>query len=489
MLAAYRVADLNPLGSGAGYGSSFPIDRRLTTDLLGFEDMHYNVVNAQMSRGRTERLTSFGLSSLAGTLSRLAGDVCLYASQNFGLIKLPDEFTTGSSIMPHKKNPDVFELIRAKCNKIQALPGEIEHIYINLPSGYFRDMQIIKESFFPVFAEMKSCLSMAAYALEKVIPVENTLQDERYKYIFSVEEVNRLVMQGTPFREAYKEIAAQIADGSYRSDHSVMHTHEGSIGNLCNDRIALKIEKVIEQFHFERKDKSAGKIAKEWCMKKQTIIVRIEISTLMGGEGKINRRKMDRLAMVLTNLHNSGKHVMVVSSGAIVLGTEKLKLQTIPENQLEMQAAASVGQAELIRWYQHSFDEYNQIIAQVLLTSDIMHYPQRVENTRNTFNRLLDMSIIPIINENDSVSTADIEFDDNYPLALMVAEIAKADFIIIKMEMDDKYLIVPRGKRPALLVDGETELQEKLESFCQVMVPDDKMEKDQFPASIGEIVF
>ena len=170
MLAAYRVADLNPLGSGAGYGSSFPIDRRLTTDLLGFEDMHYNVVNAQMSRGRTERLTSFGLSSLAGTLSRLAGDVCLFASQNFGLLQLPDEFTTGSSIMPHKKNPDVFELIRAKCNKIQALPGEIEHIYINLPSGYFRDMQIIKESFLPVFAEMKSCLSIAAYALEKVIP-------------------------------------------------------------------------------------------------------------------------------------------------------------------------------------------------------------------------------------------------------------------------------------------------------------------------------
>jgi argininosuccinate lyase len=260
MLAAYRVADLNPLGSGAGYGSSFPVDRRLTTDLLGFEDMHYNVVNAQMSRGRTERLTSFGLSSLAGTLSRLAGDVCLYASQNFGLMKLPDEFTTGSSIMPHKKNPDVFELIRARCNKIQALPGEIEHIYINLPSGYFRDMQIIKESFFPVFAGMKSCLSLAAYALEKVIPVENTLQDERYKYIFSVEEVNRLVMQGMPFREAYKEIAARIADGSYRSDHTVVHTHEGSIGNLCNDRITLKIEKVVEQFHFERKDRALEKL-------------------------------------------------------------------------------------------------------------------------------------------------------------------------------------------------------------------------------------
>ena len=238
MLAAYRLADLNPLGSGAGYGSSFPIDRQLTTSLLGFEDMHYNVVNAQMSRGRTERMTSFGLSSLASTLARMAGDVCLFASQNFGLLRLPDEFTTGSSIMPHKKNPDVFELIRAKCNKIQSLPGEIEHIFLNLPSGYFRDMQIIKESFLPVFSEMKTCLAIAAYALEKVIPVENTLEDPRYKYIFSVEEVNRLVMEGIPFRQAYKEVAAQIADGSYNGNPNVKHTHEGSIGNLCNNRIA-----------------------------------------------------------------------------------------------------------------------------------------------------------------------------------------------------------------------------------------------------------
>ncbi len=260
MFAAYRIADLNPLGSGAGYGSSFPIDRQLTTSLLGFENMHYNVVNAQMSRGRTERMTSFGLSALAGTLSRLAGDVCLFASQNFGLLQLPDEFTTGSSIMPHKKNPDVFELIRAKCNKIQALPGEIEHIYINLPSGYFRDMQIIKESFLPVFSGMNACLSMAAYALEKIIPLENTLKDDRYKYIFSVEEVNRLVMQGTPFRDAYKEVAAQIAEGSYAGDSRPAHTHEGSIGNLCNNSIALKIEKAVEQFHFERKDRAIEKL-------------------------------------------------------------------------------------------------------------------------------------------------------------------------------------------------------------------------------------
>lgn len=222
--------------------------------------MHYNVVNAQMSRGRTERITSFGLSSLAATLSRMAGDVCLYASQNFGLLQLPDEFTTGSSIMPHKKNPDVFELIRAKCNKIQALPGEIERILLNLPSGYFRDMQIIKESFLPVFPEMKTCLTIAAYALEKIIPVENTLDDQRYRYIFSVEEVNRLVMEGTPFRQAYQEVAAQIAAGSYHSDHHVKHTHEGSVGNLCNDRIALKIEKVVAQFNFERKDKALEKL-------------------------------------------------------------------------------------------------------------------------------------------------------------------------------------------------------------------------------------
>jgi argininosuccinate lyase len=260
MLAAYRVADLNPLGSGAGYGSSFPIDRRLTTSLLGFEDMHYNVVNAQMSRGRTERMTSFGLSALAATISKLAGDVCLYASQNFGLLQLPDEFTTGSSIMPHKKNPDVFELIRAKCNKIQALPGEIEHIFLNLPSGYFRDLQIIKESFLPVFTEMKTCLTIATYALERIIPVENTLEDDRYKYIFSVEEVNRLVMEGTPFRQAYREVAAQIAGGAYSSDHHVKHSHEGSIGNLCNDRIAVKIEKAIAQFQFERKDKAIEKL-------------------------------------------------------------------------------------------------------------------------------------------------------------------------------------------------------------------------------------
>ena len=224
-------------------------------------------------------------------------------------------------------------------------------------------------------------------------------------------------------------------------------------------------------------------------MRNQTIVVRIEISTLINRDGKINHRKMDRLAMVLTNLHNSGKHILVVTSGAIVLGTEKLKLQSIPGSQVEMQAVAAVGQAELIRWYQHFFDEYNQIVAQVLLTSDIIDYPQRVENTRNTFNTLLDMSIIPIINENDPVSTADIEFDDNFPLALIVAKIAQADFIVIKMEMNGKYMIVPGGNTRAMVVDGETELQEKLESFCQVMIPGDRKGGVSFPASIGEITF
>ncbi|HLO59312.1 MAG TPA: hypothetical protein VK179_11265 [Bacteroidales bacterium] len=223
--------------------------------------------------------------------------------------------------------------------------------------------------------------------------------------------------------------------------------------------------------------------------RKQTIVVRIEISTLLGSNGKISNRKMDRLAMVLTNLHNSGKHVLVVSSGAIVLGAEKLKLSRIPTGQIDMQATAAVGQAELIRCYQRFFDDYNQIIAQVLLTSDIIDYPERVQNTRNTFNTLLDMSIIPIINENDPVSTADIEFDDNYPLALIVANIAEADFIVIKMDMNGKYLIVPAASQPAMVVDGETELHNKIESYCEVLIQGEQKAGVKFPASIGDIVF
>lgn len=224
-------------------------------------------------------------------------------------------------------------------------------------------------------------------------------------------------------------------------------------------------------------------------MKKQTIVVRIEISTLLEKNGKISLKKMDRLAMLITNLHNSGKHILVVTSGAIVLGSEKLKLQNLPDNQLDMQATAAVGQAELIRCYQHFFTEYNQIIAQVLLSSDMVHYPQLIENTRNTFNALLDMGIIPIINENDPVSTTDIEFDDNYPLALIVSNIAQADFIVIKMEMNGKYMIISRGNNVGEIVDGETELQEKIETYYHVMVPGDPVEKAGFPSSIGEIVF
>jgi argininosuccinate lyase len=258
--AAYRIADQNPLGSAAGYGSSFPINRQMTTDLLGFSTMNYNVINAQMSRGKTERVVSYALSSLAGTVSKMAGDVCLFASQNFGFLTLPDELTTGSSIMPHKKNPDVFELIRAKCNKIQALPNEIDHIWINLPSGYFRDMQIIKESFLPVFNDLKNCLEMSSYAVSRIIPVENVLKNERYRYVFSVEEVNRLVVKGTPFREAYKKVASQINEGSYKPDYSVRHTHEGSLGNLCNDKILLKLEAILKLFGFENKDMAVRKL-------------------------------------------------------------------------------------------------------------------------------------------------------------------------------------------------------------------------------------
>lgn len=224
-------------------------------------------------------------------------------------------------------------------------------------------------------------------------------------------------------------------------------------------------------------------------MANETIIVRVEISTMLGTNGKISRRKMDRLAMVITNLHNSGKQVLVVSSGAIILGAEKLNLHNLPDNQLDMQATAAVGQAELIRLYQRSFDEYSQIVAQVLLTSDIIDYPQRVANTRNTFNTLMEMSIIPIINENDPVSTSDIEFDDNYPLARIVAKIARADFIVIKMETNGKYLIVPGKRIPALVVDGETELQEKIESFCQRFIPGEVADEVFFPPTIGDIVF
>lgn len=252
MLAAFKVVNQNPLGSAAGYGTSFPLDRKMTTDLLGFEDLSYNVVYAQMGRGKTERTLAFAMAGLAATLSKFAYDICLYNSQNFGFISFPDELTTGSSIMPHKKNPDVFELIRGKCNKIQALPTEMTLISNNLPSGYHRDFQVLKESFFPAFENMKDCLQIMDFALGKAKVKENILADPRYRYIFSVEEVNKMVLQGESFRDAYKKIGQQIADGTYQEDHQVNHTHEGSIGNLCLPEISKKFEHVIRQFNFDQ---------------------------------------------------------------------------------------------------------------------------------------------------------------------------------------------------------------------------------------------
>ena len=236
--AAYRICNRNPLGSAAGYGSSFPLNRQLTTDLLGFDSMDYNVVYAQMGRGKMERTVAFALAGIAGTLSKLAFDACMFNSQNFGFIKLPDQFTTGSSIMPHKKNPDVFELTRAKCNKIQGLPNQITLICNNLPSGYFRDLQIIKEVFLPSFDELKDCLRMVTHMMREVKVNEHILDDDKYSLLFSVEEVNRRVLAGVPFRDAYKQVGLAIEAGEFVADKQVHHTHEGSIGNLCNAEIA-----------------------------------------------------------------------------------------------------------------------------------------------------------------------------------------------------------------------------------------------------------
>ena len=250
--AAYRICNRNPLGSAAGYGSSFPLNRQLTTDLLGFDSMDYNVVYAQMGRGKMERTVAFALAGIAGTLSKLAFDACMFNSQNFGFIKLPDQFTTGSSIMPHKKNPDVFELTRAKCNKIQGLPNQITLICNNLPSGYFRDLQIIKEVFLPSFDELKDCLRMVTHMMREVKVNEHILDDDKYSLLFSVEEVNRRVLAGVPFRDAYKQIGLAIEAGEFVADKQVHHTHEGSIGNLCNTEIAALMQKAVDGFHFER---------------------------------------------------------------------------------------------------------------------------------------------------------------------------------------------------------------------------------------------
>lgn len=249
--AAYKMCNRNPLGSAAGYGSSFPLNREMTTRLLGFDSMNYNVVYAQMGRGKMERNVAFALASLAGTLSKLAFDACMFSSQNFGFVKLPDECTTGSSIMPHKKNPDVFELTRAKCNKIQSLPQQIMMMMNNLPSGYFRDLQIIKEVFLPSFSELKDCLQMATYIMDKIYVNEHILDDDKYLYIFSVEEVNRLTSEGMPFRDAYKKVGLDIEAGKFTHNKEVHHTHEGSIGNLCNDKIVELMDKVVSGFDFK----------------------------------------------------------------------------------------------------------------------------------------------------------------------------------------------------------------------------------------------
>ena len=260
LLAAYRTANRNPLGSAAGYGSSFPLNRQMTTDLLGFDTMDYNVVYAQMCRGKMETGVAFAMAAIAGTLSKLAFDACLFNSQNFGFVRLPKECTTGSSIMPHKKNPDVFELIRAKSNKLQALPQQVTLIKNNLPTGYFRDLQIIKEVFLPAFDELLDCLRMTAYIISRIEVNEHILDDPRYDPMFSVEEVNRLAAAGMPFRDAYKKVGLDIEAGRFTPCKDIHHTHEGSIGNLCNDRIAALMTDTIALFGFDRVETAEQKL-------------------------------------------------------------------------------------------------------------------------------------------------------------------------------------------------------------------------------------
>ena len=258
--AAYKMCNRNPLGSAAGYGSSFPLNRTMTTELLGFDSMNYNVVYAQMGRGKCERNVAFALASVAGTLSKLAFDACMFNSQNFGFVKLPVECTTGSSIMPHKKNPDVFELLRAKCNRMQALPTDIMMIMNNLPSGYFRDLQIIKEVFLPAFDTIKECIAMANYIIKRIEVKTDILDDSRYDAMFSVEEVNRLATEGMPFRDAYKKVGLDIEAGTFTPDKNVHHTHEGSIGNLCNDQIAALMQKSYDEMNFAKANDAINKL-------------------------------------------------------------------------------------------------------------------------------------------------------------------------------------------------------------------------------------
>jgi argininosuccinate lyase len=258
--AGYDIINKNPLGSAAGYGSSFPINRSMTTDLLGFEELNYNVVYAQMTRGKTERIMAMALANIADSLGRMAMDVCLFMNQNFGFISFPDKLTTGSSIMPHKKNPDVFELVRAHCNRIRALPNEILMITTNLPSGYHRDLQLLKENLFPAFTILRQCMSISALMLSNIIITEHILDDPKYKYLFSVEEVNKLVLEGMTFRDAYKKIGLDIEAGKFNHTPSIHHSHEGSIGNLNNEEIRKRMQRLVDSFGFEKIDRAIEKL-------------------------------------------------------------------------------------------------------------------------------------------------------------------------------------------------------------------------------------
>ncbi len=258
----YQTVNHNPLGSAAGYGSSFPLNRSRTTELLGFEDVAYNVVHAQMGRGKTELFMAFGLAALAQTLGKLAADVCLYNSQNFGFLKLPDNLTTGSSIMPHKKNPDVFELLRGRCNLLQSLPTQVAQLTANLPSGYHRDFQLLKEALFPAIAQLKDSLAIAVYALEKLeVNAPDLLSDDKYRLLYSVEAVNARVVEGTPFRDAYQQVGREIEAGQFEPPTQLNHTHEGSLGNLCNDAIEHKLDRVLQGFSFDYWEKRLAQLA------------------------------------------------------------------------------------------------------------------------------------------------------------------------------------------------------------------------------------
>ncbi len=262
MLAAWKITNKNPLGSAAGYGSSFPLNRTLTTQLLGFESLNYNVVYAQMGRGKTERILAQAMSAVAATLAKMAMDVCLFINQNFGFISFPPELTTGSSIMPHKKNPDVFELIRSRCNKIQALPNEIAMMITNLPSGYHRDLQLLKENLFPAITSLNECLEIATFMFQNITIKDDILKDKKYDYLFSVEVVNDLALQGVPFREAYKIVGEQIESGTFAPSSQIHHTHEGSIGNLCNEQIVAAMQNVLSQFGFGKVNKVIENLVK-----------------------------------------------------------------------------------------------------------------------------------------------------------------------------------------------------------------------------------